>query len=72
MKPLSQMIISHKNFNCWNTRDLRGNSPIMLALKNREIGIFKLLSRCPKVDLNTKDNAGATLGDIARLLFNAS
>ena len=46
--------------------DQDGNSAVMKAVKEEKSGIARMLIKCPRVDLTTRDSNGASLQRIAR------
>ena len=56
-----ETLASRENFNCWNVPDTDGNTPIMNAFQDRNNAISNILLKCPRVDVNLKNNKGENL-----------
>ena len=56
-----ESLAAQESFNCWNVPDMRGDTPIMWALKVGKTEIVEILLRCPRVDLNCRDKEGWSL-----------
>ena len=61
-----ETLSAQENCDCWNVPDVRGDTPIMKAIKEKKVNIFKILSKCERVDLNQKDTEGDDVITIAR------
>ena len=61
-----ETLSAQENCDCWNVPDVRGDTPIMKAIKEKKVNIFQILSKCDRVDLNQKDKEGNDLITIAR------
>ena len=47
---------------CWNVPDNNnGDTPVLMALKENKMDILQILLKCPRVDLNLKDEDGDSL-----------
>ena len=56
----------------WNIKNRRtGDTPVMYCLKNNKIEMARCLINTPGVDLDTVDNDGSNLKDIARSVFES-
>ena len=47
--------------NCRNVPDRRGDTPIMMAVKEGSTEFFEIFLRCPRVNLNFRDKEGWSL-----------
>ena len=56
-----EILAAQESFDCWNVPDSEGDTPIMWALKWRKSAIVEILLRCPRVDLNYRDEEGWSL-----------
>ena len=56
-----ETVAAQESFNCWNVPDMRGDTPIMWALKVGKTEIVEILLRCPRVDLSCRDKEGWSL-----------
>ena len=61
-----ETLAAQERFDCWNVPDWRGDTPIMLALKEDKTEIVEILLECPRVDVNVVDREMQHLEDIAR------
>merc|ERR1712150_91997 len=61
-----ETLAAQERFNSWNVPDVKGDTPIMRALKENKINILKILSKCERVDLNKKNSEGSDIITIAR------
>ena len=61
-----ETLAAQERCQCWNVPDWRGDTPIIMALKEGKTEIIKILLRCPRVDLNVVDINFQHLEDIAR------
>ena len=61
-----ETLAGQKSFDSWNVPDCNGDTPIMMALKEGKTEIFKILVRCPRVDITCRDRHGHLLEDVAR------
>ena len=61
-----ETLAAQERFDCWNVPDWRGETPIMLALKEDKTEIVEILLECPRVDVNVVDREMQHLEDIAR------
>ena len=46
---------------CWNIPDSDGDTPVLMALKTHQMGILRILLKCPRVDLSCSDADGWSL-----------
>ena len=65
---LKEMAYNQEFLKLLNVPDWRGDTPIIMALKEGKTEIIKILLRCPRVDLNVVDINFQHLEDIARLV----
>ena len=56
-----EILAEQEKFDCWNVPDGKGDTPVMIALKEGETEIVKILVGCPRVDLTIRDKEGWTL-----------
>ena len=56
-----ETLAAQERCDCWNVPDSDGDTPIMWALKDDKAKIFKILLRCPRVDLSCRDEGGWSL-----------
>ena len=49
-----------------NIPDQHGDSPVMTAIKEKNIVIARMLIKCPRVDLRVKDKNGSSLQRVIR------
>ena len=61
-----QLLCRHPSMTSLNTRDVSGNSPIMLAVQLGKVDAVKELLKIRGVDLSTKSVYAETLADIAK------
>ena len=62
-----RLLVSHPGMDSWNTRDrLGGSCPLMLAVRNGSIDCVRELVRVGEVDLETTDDSGRGLEEVAR------
>ena len=50
----------------WNMKNREGETPVMFCLKNNKVEMARILLGTPRVNLNTRDNQGKYLENIAR------
>merc|ERR1712062_321874 len=55
-----------ETFDCWNVPDCYGNTPIMRAHLDHRTDLCKILLKCPRVDVNLKNNNEKDLAMMAR------
>lgn len=53
-----KILAEQELYNCWNTPDDLGNTPVMYAIIYGNTEILKTLLKCPRVDPNIKDRCG--------------
>ena len=63
---LKEMAYNQEFLKLLNVPDWRGDTPIMLALKEDKTEIVEILLECPRVDVNVVDREMQHLEDIAR------
>ena len=63
---LKEMAYNQEFLKFLNVPDWRGDTPIMLALKEDKTEIVEILLECPRVDVNVVDREMQHLEDIAR------
>ena len=56
-----ETLAAQERFDCWNVLDKDGITPIMMALKGNLSETVEILLRCPRVDLNCRDEEGWSL-----------
>ena len=56
-----ETLATEEKCQCWNLAADDGDTPIMLALKDRKTEIVEILIRCPRVDLSCRDEEGWSL-----------
>ena len=56
-----ETLIAQESFDSWNVPDWRGDTPIMIALKESRTEFVKILANCPRVDLSCRDEGGWSL-----------
>ena len=56
-----ETLAAQESFTSWNVPDTDGDTPVMLALKESETEIIKILLNCPRVDLNCRDEEAWSL-----------
>ena len=56
-----ETLSAQERCDCWNVPDMKGNTPIMEALKDGKTEIVEILLSCPRVDLNCRDKEGWSL-----------
>ena len=60
-----QLLSQNRRVN-WNIKNREGETPVMFCLKNNKIEMARILLSTPRVNLNTRDNQGKYLENIAR------
>ena len=50
----------------WNEKDDNGDTPVMIAFKNKKYDVVKILINVVNVDTDIRNNEGNTLEDLAR------
>ena len=61
-----ETLAAQERCDCWNVPDFRGDTPIMMALKEDKTEIVEILLEFPRVDVNVVDREMQHLEDIAR------
>ena len=54
-------LAARKRFNSWNIPDEDGHTPLMSTVKKNWTEVAEILLRCPRIDLNCRDNRGWSL-----------
>ena len=62
-----QLLLADPRLNTANQKDEDGSAPTMLALRRNSLDVLRELVAHPSVDLDTRDEDGLTLEEVARL-----
>ena len=60
-----ETLVAQERCDCWNVPNIHGDTPIMKAIKENKVNIFKILTKCERVDLNQKEIMKLVPGPIA-------
>ena len=60
-----ETLAGQERFDCWNTPDIYGNTPIMYAVQAQKKEICEILLKCPRVDVNLTNNNDEDLHHMA-------
>ena len=54
-RSIVKILAEQELYNCWNTPNRWGYTPIMYAIRHADAEILKILLNCPRLDPNIKD-----------------
>ena len=60
-----EALAAEESFDCWNLPGCDGLTPVMSVLERGAKEMFEILTRCPRVDLNSANKRGDTVANIA-------
>ena len=61
---VESLLAVQERCNSWNVPDMDDNTPLMTAVIDGNLEIFKILARDPRVDLNRRDSLGKTVTEV--------
>ena len=61
-----QLLLNDPRLNTANHKSTIGDTPVMLAMKWKKVNALRELAAHPSVDLDTRDNLGKSLEEVAR------